>query len=359
MSDASKTPHNPSVALKAGPPAWLAPLNTYVRAHAPQLGTLTHVERFAAGHSNLTFMLQNEAGAQWVLRRPPQGAQVKTGHDMSREHRVLRGLASSQVPCPAPVILCEDPEVLGAPFYIMERVEGVILRAPTSPWPEDVMAGVCAAFVDALVKIHGVDLKRVGLQDLGQPQGYVARQVKGWTGRYARAKTDDIPEMQKVASWLDAHQPLSGQGTLIHNDFKYDNLVLAPDDPTTLRSVLDWEMATLGDPLMDLGTSLGYWVDPGDDPSIKAFQMGPTTAPGNLTREGLVEAYAAASGRDVGDALFYYVFGLFKICVIAQQIYARFVQGHTQDPRFGGLIHAVRALSRAAWRAIQVGRISG
>lgn len=347
------------IALKDGEPSWLNPLNAYARVHAPQLGDLTHVERFPAGHSNLTFMVQNSEGAQWVLRRPPKGAQVKTGHDMSREFSVLCGLKTTDVPTPTPVILCEDPAVLGAPFYVMQRVEGIILRAPRSPYSDDVMTGICSSFVNTLVGIHGVDLERSGLDALGHPEGYVARQVKGWIARYAKAKTDEIPHMEKVAAWLDANQPTSKQGTLIHNDFRYDNLVLDPDDPTCLRAVLDWEMATLGDPLMDLGTSLGYWIDPDDDPSLKAFQLGPTTQPGNFTRQGLVDAYAEASGRAVDDALFYYVFGLFKICVIAQQIYIRFVQGHTADPRFGHLIFAVRALSAAGWRAIQLGRISG
>ncbi|MCB9569788.1 MAG: phosphotransferase family protein [Myxococcales bacterium] len=310
------------------------------------------VEQFPGGHSNLTYLVRL-GERELVLRRPPFGTQVKRAHDMGREHHILSHLAPHFELAPAPILRCDDPSILGAPFFAMERIPGVILRRRLPPGLtiDEAAAGrLCAAFVDTLVRLHAVDLAACGLADLGKPEGYVERQVSGWAKRYADAKTDEIPAVERVATWLLGHLPKSPPPTLIHNDFKYDNLVLDPDDLGRVRGILDWEMATQGDPLMDLGTTLCYWTEAGDPPELQGFSFGPTAIPGSLTRRELAAAYAERSGRDLGDVVFYYCFGLFKTAVVAQQIYVRFARGHTRDPRFAAMIIAVRGLIEQADR---------
>ena len=219
------------------------------------------------------------------------------------------------------------------------------------------MRGLAERLVEELAALHALDWRGAGLGELGRPEGYVERQVDGWSRRWLAARTGDVPGIERAAAWLAAHRPPPGGASIIHNDFKYDNLMLDPADLTRVVAVLDWEMATLGDPLMDLGTSLGYWVDPDDPPELRALGLGLTAAPGNLSRVELVSRYTSISSRDVGDALYHYVFGLFKLAVVAQQIFARYVQGHTRDPRFAALDGAVRALGGMAERAITLGRI--
>ena len=321
---------------------------------AATLGTTgePEVEQFPGGHSNLTYLVRMD-GRELVLRRPPFGPKVKTAHDMGREYRVLSPLAAVYPKAPRPVAYCEDASVLGAPFYLMERVRGLILRRdppPDLPLDRDVARGLGLAFVDALVELHAVDFAAAGLGAVGNPEGYVERQVGGWSKRYQDARTDDVADMESVAAWLDAHRPASPAPALIHNDFKYDNLVLDPQDPTRILGVLDWEMSTIGDPLMDLGTALCYWVQADDAPELQAVRFGPTVLPGTPTRRELAERYAEKSGRPIDHLRFYYAFGLFKTAVVAQQIYFRFRQGLTADPRFAAFIHGVRALAAQAAR---------
>lgn len=321
-------------------------------------GTLV-VEQFPKGFSNLTYRIRFGI-RDLVLRRPPFGATIKTAHDMGREYRILSHLSPVYPKAPRPLLYCDDDSVLGAPFYVMERVEGIILRPSMPvemiPSPE-AMARIAEAFVETFAELHAVDYEAAGLGELGRPQGYVQRQIEGWTKRYRRARTDEIPEIERVAAWLAEHRPSEAGHALIHNDFKYDNLMLASDDWTRVVAVLDWEMATLGDPLMDLGTTLGYWIDADDPPAMHQLRLSPTTLPGNPTRAELVERYAQKSGRDVGNVVFYYVYGLFKLAVIIQQIYYRYQQGHTQDPRFAQLIDHVRGCGHVAVQAIQKGRL--
>jgi aminoglycoside phosphotransferase (APT) family kinase protein len=251
--------------------------------------------------------------------------------------------------------------VIGAPFYLMERVEGVVLRG-VRPKGVDLdavtMRRLSESTVDGLGELHAVDYASAGLGDMGHPEGYVERQVTGWSERYVKSRTDDIPQMESVARWLGEHQPRRAPAaTLIHNDFKYDNLVLDPADLTKIRAVLDWEMATVGDPLMDLGTTLGYWIDPDDAEPMRLLPFGPASLPGNLKRLEVVERYARTTGRDVGDMLFYYAYATFKVAVIAQQIYYRYKQGLTKDERFAAMISGVQILAWQAARAIELGRI--
>jgi aminoglycoside phosphotransferase (APT) family kinase protein len=317
------------------------------------------VEQFPSGYSNLTYLLRL-GEEQYVLRRPPFGANIKSGHDMGREYRILSALSKSYGKVPKPLFFTENESILGAPFYVMERVKGVILRSkmPEGMAPDAAtMQGIAGAMVKTFAELHAVDYEAVGLSELGRSEGYNERQVSGWTKRYFKSKTDEIPAVEKVAQWLHDHLPPESGASLIHNDFKYDNLVLDPSDWTKVVAVLDWEMSTLGDPLMDLGTSLGYWVNRNDPDWLQALALSPTTLAGNPSRGELVEMYARESGRDVGNVVFFYVYGLFKVSVITQQIYFRFKNGFTSDPRFAKLNKVVEGLGAMAMLAIGKGRV--
>ena len=339
-------------------------LGTFLRRRVPGLSGRVEIAQFPSGFSNLTYLLQvaeDEGGVrELVLRRPPFGSSVKTAHDMGREYRILSGLHPVYPKVPRPLHFCDDESVLGAPFYVMERLEGVILRGrlPEEARPDaEEMAGIARSLVATLAELHAVDPAAAGLEDLGRPAGYVRRQVEGWARRWKAARIDDVAAMDEVAVWLEHNQPSDSEAVLIHNDFKYDNLVLDSDDLTRVVGILDWEMATLGDPLMDLGTTLGYWMDPGDPPELLDLALSPTTLPGNPGRTELAEHYAELSGREIPDLVFYFVFGLFKIAVIIQQIYYRYRKGLTRDTRFAALGGGVRACALVAHQAILRSRV--
>jgi aminoglycoside phosphotransferase (APT) family kinase protein len=333
----------------------VARLQDYLATHLPEAAGPLAVEQFPHGHSNLTYLIRS-GDREWVLRRPPFGNRVKTAHDMGREYRILSKLCHVYPPAPRPVLSCDDDSILGAPFYLMERRKGVILRGSPradQPIPPELVQRLCQTLVDNIALLHSLDYHSAGLADLGKPEGYVERQVTGWTKRYQDARTDDVPDLERTMVWLAENRPAESAGaTLIHNDFKFDNLVLDPNDLTHVVAVLDWEMATLGDPLMDLGTTLAYWTEPSDPAPLHQFIVGPTTVSGSLSRRELVERYAETTGRDTSNMLFSYVCGLFKVAVIAQQIYARFARGLTQDPRFANFDKVVAALGLGAVRAI-------
>ncbi|HEX3125744.1 MAG TPA: phosphotransferase family protein [Thermoanaerobaculia bacterium] len=339
-----------------------APLEAWIRERLANLPPDMKIEQFPGGHSNLTYLLRF-GDREIVLRRPPFGSKVKTAHDMGRELKVLSHLQGHYSKAPRTLAGCDDSSVIGAPFYLMERVRGVIFRDQRPPAGLDLsperMRALSEAVVDGLAELHSVDYRAAGLGDFGRPEGYLERQVAGWRQRWEGSRTDEVPDVERAASWLSTHlppgRPLS-ESALVHNDYKYDNVVFAPD-LSEIVAVLDWEISTLGDPILDLGTSLGYWIDPDDDPGLRMLPAGPTTLPGNLRRVEVVERYAKATGRDVSDVVFHYVFGLFKIAVIAQQIYYRFKQGLTQDPRFAAMLPAVHLLGRTAVQAIDKGRI--
>ncbi len=330
----------------AGEDLPLDTLNAWLADAMPSLGRVQAVTRYPGGFSNLTYLLRTSRG-EAVLRRPPLGVQGGRAHDMPREARILSVLELRGVPAPRAFVTCEDPSVIGAPFYVMERMEGLILRGATAPagWGAAEFARLSEAFVDTLVAIHGATPSDPVIGGLGRPMGYVGRQVDGWTERWQRARSDDVPMMESLATWLAASQPGESGACLVHNDYKYDNLVLDPAQPGRIVAVLDWEMATLGDPLLDVGTSLGYWVESGDHPAFQALGLGMTALPGNLTRAQLWARYLEKSGRAMRSATWYHAFGLFKIAVIAQQIHARYRQGLTRDERFARLGDAVRLLA--------------
>src|SRR5215467_5498826 len=262
------------------------------------------IEQFPSGFSNLTYLIR-AGDRELVLRRPPIGAKIKTAHDMSREYRILSHLYPIYRKVPRPLLFCEDESILGAPFYVMERVSGIILRAKP---PADIeltptlMRTLSETFIGNLAEIHEIDYEAAGLGELGSPQGYVERQVAGWTKRYYNARTDDVPAIERLAEWLHQNQPAdSVKASLIHNDYKYDNLVLAPDDLGRVVAVLDWEMATIGDPLMDFGTSLGYWVETTDPEEWQRYGFGLTSLPGSFTRTELLEHYSRRTERVISE----------------------------------------------------------
>lgn len=344
--------------IRSGEEIAQAELENYLKE---QIGTKDKlsIRQFPSGFSNLTYLL-TLGDDQFVMRKPPIGANVKSGHDMSREFNILTAL-EDHFKVPKPILFCEDDSVIGSPFYVMERLNGIILRAgmPADMIPDEpLMKVISESWVETLVQLHKVNIEAAGLSDFGKPEGYVERQVSGWIGRYQKSQTDEIKEMDNVAKWLHAHQPTQYETNLIHNDYKYDNVVLDPADWSNIIGVLDWEMATIGDPLMDMGTSLGYWVDTDDPPELRKMQLNPTTSLGNPSREELMTLYERYSGSMVDHPVFYYAFGLFKVAVIAQQIYSRYKAGITKDERFGKLIFGVRICSQMAWQAIQKNRIS-
>jgi aminoglycoside phosphotransferase (APT) family kinase protein len=338
----------------------LARLLPFLRSALPEATGPVSVLQFPRGHSNLTYLVRVGA-REVVLRRPPFGVKVKSAHDMKREYDILSALTGLYPRAPRPIVFCDDESVVGAKFYLMERVCGVILRGDAPPagiaFTPDLLRRTSAALVDNLVDLHAVEVRRPPLSTIGRPQGYVARQVSGWTERYLNARTDEIPGVEQAAAWLSRNMPGESGAAVIHNDYKYDNVMLDPGDLARVVAVLDWEMATVGDPLMDLGTFIGYWGDPDDARELRARAYGPTWLPGSLSRLQIVERYAQKSGRAVGSILFYYVFALFKIAVIVQQIYKRYVEGHTRDPRFASLIQWVRVMAKQAERALEKGRI--
>ncbi len=303
--------------------------------------TPVFLEQFPGGHSNLTYLLRAGA-AEYVLRRAPMGPVPPKAHDMAREYRVLQNIHPHFPAAPKVYLLCEDPSVIGSPFFLMERRRGIILRETDSQdYSASFTTQVSEAFIDCLIALHAIDIEACGLTALGKPEGFLERQVRGWTERWRRAQTQDNPEMADIIQWLAAGIPTSPAATIVHNDFKLDNLMMNAQDPGKIEAVLDWEMTTLGDPLADLGLALCYWE--------LGSSSGRNGSPGWYTRGQLVSRYAAATGRDVSRLQYYEVLGIFKLAVILQQIYYRYVKGQTRDERFRHFDSRVQSLiARAA-----------
>jgi aminoglycoside phosphotransferase (APT) family kinase protein len=317
-----------------------------------------NVKRFSGGFSNLTYLLSIE-NKDYVLRRPPFGA-VKRGHDMSREYKVLSHLYSEFKKIPKVYAFTDNEAVLGAPFYIMEKANGIILDYKEAKKrvisPNDFKT-ISNTWLNTFVALHNVDYKAAGLKDLGKPEGYVERQITNWTKQYIKAKTDSIIESEFVMKWLQDNQPKESSNCLIHNDFKYDNVMFKDNSWAEIHTILDWEMCTLGDPLMDLGTSLSYWITEDDMDTLKSGLPSSTVFKGNPNRLEIVELYSKKSGRPIHNLVFYYVYGLFKLSVIVQQIYYRFHKGYTTDKRFKHLNKHTQLLFTIAQQAIQKNKI--
>jgi len=316
------------------------------------------VNQFSNGYSNLTYLIESSNNS-YVLRMPPVGA-TKRGHDMSREFKVLSRLSSGFTKVPQAFAYCEDEQILGRPFYIMEKVDGEIItynRAQELNTAPADFGKISNSWLETFVELHLTDYKSCSLEDLGRPEGYVQRQVSNWGKQYIKAKTQEVPEATMVMEWMDANQPKTYDHCLIHNDFKYDNVVFEDTSWDNINAVLDWEMCTLGDPLMDLGTSIAYWSMPSDPPPLLEGLPSPTMLDGNPSRTEIVELYAKKSGREINNMVFYYVYGLFKIAVIVQQIFYRYQKGLTTNEKFKHLDKSSQFLCIMAMQAIQKNRI--
>jgi aminoglycoside phosphotransferase (APT) family kinase protein len=340
-----------AVKIREGEELDLQKIEEYLKDSIEGLSGKLVIEQFPSGYSNLTYLIK-VGQRDLVLRRPPFGRKAKSAHDMGREYTILSALNPVFAYCPEPLLYTEDETVMGCPFYVMERIPGIILRKDLpeglSFTPDDARR-LCENLIDIHHELHAIDYTRIGLENFGKPEGYVRRQVDGWSERYRQARTPDAPDFEKTMQWLvDKMPPESDRPAIIHNDYKLDNVVLNPDNPLQIIGILDWEMATIGDPLMDLGSSLAYWVQADDPDNVRAIRMMPTSIPGALTRDELVARYVMQSGRNIDNFDFYLCFGLFRLAVIAQQIYYRFYHGQTKDQRFAMLIFAVNILDEAA-----------
>lgn len=325
-------------------------IKAYLKTALPGVQGPISIQQFPGGYSNLTYLV-TVGNQEYVLRRPPFGTKAKTAHDMAREYKVLSALGPLFRYCPKPITYCDDLSIIGSPFYIMERLPGIILRRDLPPGmvlsPHQARR-LSEEFVDVLVSLHAVDYRKAGLGNFGKPEGYVQRQVSGWSERYRAARTDDAPDFEKVMAWISEKMPPdSPVPTVVHNDYQFANVVLDPVDPTKIIGILDWEMATIGDPLMDLGNTLAYWVQGNDPPELFALRARPTDLEGMLTRAELVGRYEEKSGKAIRNLDFYYCFGLFRLAVIGQQIYYRYYHGQTKDERFKMLVFYVSLLEKA------------
>jgi aminoglycoside phosphotransferase (APT) family kinase protein len=323
-------------AVRAGEELDIAAVDAWLRAQGIALEGEPQVTQFSGGASNWTYRLQYP-NRDLILRRPPAGTKAKSAHDMGREFTVQSALKPHYPAVPTMVALCKDAAVIGSDFYVMDRIDGLIPRA-NLPRGVSLDAAqtrtLCTNVIDKLIELHRVDYRAAGLESLGKGAGYARRQVEGWSERYLKAKTWNVPSFKRVREWLHANIPDDVATCVIHNDWRFDNVVLAPDDPTRVIGVLDWEMATLGDPLMDLGSALAYWVQADDGALMRSTRRQPTHLPGMLTRREVVDYYLQRSGLSTPTWAFYEVFGLFRLAAIIQQIYYRYHHGQTKNPAF-------------------------
>ena len=345
MTDASDVaPVRPDEQLDASAVA------DYLRGRLPESDRPLEILQFPGGHANLTYLLRF-GDREYVLRRPPLGPIAPRSHDMVREYRALAALGPYFAPAPRVFVLCEDPAVIGAPFFVMERRHGLVVRRTMPPEIADepaVRRRIGEAAIDTLADLHAVPVAGTPVAALGKPEGFVERQIRGWADRWQRAKTEELAAMDTLAEWLIARIPPVNRATVVHNDFKLDNMMLDARDPGHVVAVLDWDMTTLGDPLIDVGTLLGYWPEANDPPERLAIAMQPTYLDGFPTRAEIVARYAERSGRDLGAIGFFETFALFKLAVVLQQIYLRFVRGQTKDERFAAMGESVKRLAEIA-----------
>lgn len=329
-------------------------LAAYLDGKLPGATHSPSVRQFGGGAANLTYLL-DFGTHQYVLRRPPLGPVAKSAHDMGREYKVLSVLHQVFPYAPRAYLYCEDPSIIGMDFFVMERKQGVVVRRSMpqefASMP-DAPRLMSAAVVDALAEFHALDYHALGLSNLGEPDGFITRQIEGWYKRWHAAKTEDVAEMDSVYNWLKSNQPPTSVHSLVHNDYKLDNIMFDASNPGQVVAIFDWDMCTLGDPLNDLGALLTYWVDPTDPPYFQSMAMMPTNT-SFMTRSELVERYAVKSGRSVHDINFYHALGLFRLTVIIAQIYIRFHRGQTQDQRFAAFKTMFPLMAQAAFEISQ------
>ncbi len=326
----------------------------WLQSEGIEVSGIPQVTQYVGGASNWTYRLRYET-LDLVLRRPPAGTKAKSAHDMVREFTVQKLLKPAYPLVPTMIALCKDQSVIGCDFYVMQRVDGHIPRANL---PRKVVLDppgtrlLCTNMLDRLVDLHAIDPVSVGLGTLSRGTGYCKRQVEGWDGRYEKARTWNVPSFRRVREWLHAHTPEDIASCVIHNDWRFDNLVLSRDDPTRIVGVLDWEMATVGDPLMDLGSMLAYWVRPDDNFILRSMRRQPTHLPGMLSRQEVVEHYLQRTALHPASWAFYEVFGVFRLAVIAQQIYYRYHHRQTRNPAFRHFWVLVHVLERRCRKLI-------
>ena len=346
---------NPATPVRSGEELDWAALDRYLKKELPGLEGEPRVSQFAGGNSNLTYRLQY-ANDDLVVRRPPFGTKAKSAHSMSREYRIMKQLKPVYPTVPEVLCYSDDEAVIGSEFYVMRKVPGQLIkeRIP-SQWgfTADDTRLFCRRFWEKLVELHAVDYEAAGLGSFGKPEGYVGRQISGWNGRFVKAQTPDVDGFVDVRQWLEATIPEeSGRYSILHGDYRIDNVVLDEDDPSQIRAVLDWEICALGDPLMDLGSALAYWIEENDPPQMKALLMQPSNALGMLTRREILDLYGEKTGLDTSEFNFYLVYGTWRVAVILQQIYYRFYHGQTADPRFRHFGAAVQNLGEHCRRQI-------
>ncbi|MBX7186211.1 MAG: phosphotransferase family protein [Vicinamibacteria bacterium] len=344
--------------MRAGEELEVARVDAWLKDRVPGLSGAPEVTQYSGGASNWTYRLRYESH-DLVLRRPPEGTKAKSAHDMGREYRIQKALGPVFPFVPEMIAFCDDPAVISCEFYVMRRLDGTILRKNPPrdlALTPDQTRRLCLNVIDTLIALHGVEVTAPGIENLGKGAGYARRQIEGWSDRYRKARTWNVPRFERVMTWLAEHTPEDTATCVIHNDFRFDNVVLDSRDPTRVIGVLDWEMATLGDPLMDLGNALAYWVQADDDFFIRSLRRQPTHLPGMLTRRGVVDYYAEKTGRRTAHWAFYEVYGLFRLAVIAQQIYYRYQQGQTRNPAFRNFWMFVTYLG---WRCGRIIRRAG
>lgn len=333
--------------------------------HGEELIGPVKVTQYSGGASNWTYRLQY-SNADLILRRPPKGTKAKSAHDMAREYHVQRALAEFYPVVPEMRLLCQDESVIGCEFYVMKRIEGIIPRANLPQelnFDEQDVRELCINVIDKLIELHQVPYQGTSLEKLGKGEGYCRRQVEGWDARYEKAKTLNVPSFHYVRKWLNDNIPQDSKTCIIHNDWRFDNIILDPNNPTQVIGVLDWEMATLGDPLMDLGSALAYWVEETDHRIFKATRRQPTHLKGMFTRQQVVDYYLEKTGLAPENWAFYEVFGIFRLAVIAQQIYYRYYHKQTNNPAFKDfwvVIHAlhIRALKRIGLQKLEANELA-
>ncbi len=344
-----------STHIRSGEELDASRIDPYLKAHIPGLEGQPMISQFPGGASNLTYLIEY-SGVELVLRRPPFGHKAKSAHDMGREFRILNQLKDAFPYCPKAYALCTDESVIGSEFYVMERLKGIILRADLPPelgLGPDPARTLCQTFINTLAELHKVDYTACGLSDLGKPQGYVQRQIGGWCERYEKALTPDAPRWEAVKDWLKANMPADHPTpAIVHNDYRFDNVILDPAEPLQIIGVLDWELTTLGDPLMDLGNTLAYWIEADDPAPVQLMRRQPSNAPGMLTRREFVDYYAERSGIQIDNYDFYYTYGLFRLAGIVQQIYYRYYHGQTQDKRFAQFVQMNALLEQMSLKVI-------
>ena len=337
----------------------LEKLIPWMKQHIPSIDDNPSITQFSGGASNWTYRLKFQE-LDLILRRAPLGKKAKGAHDMPREYHLQSKLKPHYRYVPEMIAVCDDESILGSTFYLMERLEGIILRKdlPKSlNWDEKTVKGISHSFWDKLIELHQIDYEKEGLDSIGKGAGYIERQIVGWNKRYANSKTWNVPSAKKVMNWLEKNMPKEDKLCIAHNDFRLDNVVLDQKEPANILGVLDWELATIGDPLMDLGNSLAYWFEDGDSSFGKILRRQPSHVPGMLTRQGVVDYYCEKTSRQVDDFRFYRVYGLFRLAGIVQQLYYRYSKGYTKNKAFKNLWFASWYLVKTCEQVIKKGKI--